>query len=128
MAPSHLIFLSDLDVLVWRVHENSWNGPYKILAVNGETGTVQMPHGPVNFQLVNSKQYNHDHPIDTEPGNERIIALKNLDVPRRRQPTRNTGLPARYRDDIYINERSSPNFTDSRCKEFDELLERGVFS
>ncbi|POS84828.1 hypothetical protein EPUL_003421 [Erysiphe pulchra] len=114
------------DVLVWRVHENSWNGPYKILTVNGETGTVQMPYGPVNFRLVNIKQYNH--PIDTEPENKHVFALKNPDVPRRRQPTRNAGLLVRYRDDIYIKERFSPNFTDSRRKKLNGLLERGVFS
>ncbi|KAI1006511.1 hypothetical protein K3495_g1710 [Podosphaera aphanis] len=37
------------DVLVWQVHENSWNGPYKLLSITGETASVQMPHGPSKF-------------------------------------------------------------------------------
>lgn len=28
------------DVLVWRIYEKKWTGPYKLLAVQGETATV----------------------------------------------------------------------------------------
>ncbi|KAI0996971.1 hypothetical protein K3495_g11210 [Podosphaera aphanis] len=55
------------DVLVWRVHENSWNGPYKILAITGETATVQMPHGPSNFRTTNVRKLNSSNDSQNEP-------------------------------------------------------------
>ncbi|KHJ30397.1 hypothetical protein EV44_g3379 [Erysiphe necator] len=115
------------DVLVWRVHENSWNGPYKILAINGETATVQMPHGPANFRSTNIKLYNHPTNANNELKIENTSSPINADNSRRRQPVRNAGLPTRYQDSVYLNEESKPNFSVSRRKELDGLLERGVF-
>ncbi|KHJ30399.1 hypothetical protein EV44_g3633 [Erysiphe necator] len=115
------------DVLIWRVHENSWNGPYKILAINGETATVQMPHGPANFRSTNIKLYNHPTNANNELEIENTSSPINADNSRRRQPVRNAGLPTRYQDSKYLNEESKPNFSVSRRKELDGLLERGVF-
>ncbi|KHJ31985.1 hypothetical protein EV44_g3850 [Erysiphe necator] len=115
------------DVLVWRVHENSWNGPYKILAINGETTTVQMPHGPANLRSTNIKFYNHPTNANNELEIENTSSPINADNSRRRQPVRNAGLPARYQNSVYLNEEPKPNFSVSRRKELDGLLERGVF-
>ncbi len=44
------------DVRVWR-EKGGWKGPYKLLATNGETCTVAMPHGPTNFRSTVVKPY-----------------------------------------------------------------------
>jgi hypothetical protein len=36
------------DVRVWR-EKGGWQGPYKLLAIDGETCIVNMPHGPTKF-------------------------------------------------------------------------------
>src|SRR6267378_3464656 len=44
-----LILPLQSDVRVWR-EKDGWNGPYKLLAMNGQTCTIQMPYGPTNFR------------------------------------------------------------------------------
>ena len=44
------------EVRVWR-EKHGWNGPYKLLAINGETCTIDMPHGPTNFRSTVVKPY-----------------------------------------------------------------------
>ena len=44
------------DVRVWR-EKGGWKGPYKLLATNGETCIVAMPHGPTNFRSTVVKPY-----------------------------------------------------------------------
>jgi hypothetical protein len=36
------------DVRVWR-EKRGWKGPYKLIAIDGETCTINMPHGPAKF-------------------------------------------------------------------------------
>ena len=36
-------------VRVWR-EKKGWTGPYRLLAVEGETCTIDLPHGPTNFR------------------------------------------------------------------------------
>jgi hypothetical protein len=52
------------DVRVWR-EKDGWNGPYKLLAIDGETCTVDMPYGPTNFRTTVVKPYFTD-PTDQE--------------------------------------------------------------
>jgi hypothetical protein len=52
------------DILVWRVHKKSWNGPYKLLAIEGETATIELPHGPTAFCTTNIKRYTKDSTTD----------------------------------------------------------------
>lgn len=114
------------DVLIWRTHEKNWTGPYTLIATNGETATVQFPHGPANFRTTCVKPYNtQDNQQDENPSDHSTTQTNDISTTRR-QPPRNAGLPARYRNDIYIND-SQPNFTDSRRKELNGLLDRGVF-
>ncbi|KAI0994902.1 hypothetical protein K3495_g13278 [Podosphaera aphanis] len=86
------------DVLVWRVHENSWNGPYKLLAITGETATVQMPHGPSDFRTTNVRKFNTPIDIQNEPPSNNMTPKIRPAHLTRRQPVRNAGLPFRYRD------------------------------
>jgi hypothetical protein len=44
------------EVLVWR-ESDGWNGPYKIISVDGHNVTVDMVNGPTTFQLTVVKPY-----------------------------------------------------------------------
>jgi hypothetical protein len=44
------------DVRVWREHKG-WKGLYKLLATNGETCTIDMPHGLTNFRSTVVRRY-----------------------------------------------------------------------
>jgi hypothetical protein len=44
------------DVRVWRENDG-WTGPFKLIAVDGETCTIQMPYGPTNFRSIVVKPY-----------------------------------------------------------------------
>ena len=43
-------------VRVWR-EKDGWNGPYKLLVINGEIYIINIPHKPTNFQLTVVKLY-----------------------------------------------------------------------
>ena len=45
-----------LEVRVWR-KKDGWNGLYKLLAINGEIYTINIPHKPTNFQSTVVKPY-----------------------------------------------------------------------
>ena len=45
-----------LEVRVWR-EKDSWNRPYKLLAINGEKYIINIPHRLTNFQLTIIKPY-----------------------------------------------------------------------
>jgi len=53
------------DVLVWR-EKDRWTGPYKLLAISGETCTIELPNGPTNFRSTIVK------PFYTEQSRENI--------------------------------------------------------
>src|SRR3981189_1291086 len=53
------------DVRVWR-EKGGWKGPYKLLATNGETCTVAMPHGPTNFRSTVVKPYYTEEALEDE--------------------------------------------------------------
>jgi hypothetical protein len=53
-ATLNLPFQSDMRV--WR-EKDGWTGPFKFLATNGETCTIDMPHGPTNFRSTVVKPY-----------------------------------------------------------------------
>ncbi|KAI0994211.1 hypothetical protein K3495_g13971 [Podosphaera aphanis] len=127
-----------LSVLVWRIHEKKWKGPYKLLAIKDETCKVQLSNGPTEFRttIVNpffqshqTDEITHDSsPHDHQPA---LTDFSNHDssnsnVPRQ-NPSRNRRLPGRYNIpdiELYIFE---PSFKTSRLVELNGLLERGVF-
>ena len=41
---------------MWRESGN-WTGPYRLLAVEGETCRVQLPNGPTSFRSTSVKPY-----------------------------------------------------------------------
>jgi len=48
------------EVHVWH-KKNGWQGPYKLIAINGQTCTIQMPYGPSQFQSTVVKPYYKDN-------------------------------------------------------------------
>ncbi|KAJ5544720.1 hypothetical protein N7535_006892 [Penicillium sp. DV-2018c] len=52
------------DVRVWR-EKDGWNGPYKLLAVDGETCVVDMPHGPTKFRSTTVKPYYREELVES---------------------------------------------------------------
>jgi len=44
------------DVLVWR-EKDKWTGPFKLLAIEGETCTIDMPRAPAKFRSTVVKPY-----------------------------------------------------------------------
>lgn len=95
------------DVRVWR-EKKGWTGPFKLLATDGETCTVDMPYGPARFRSTVVKPfYTEKLPevpvpegqIRTEPPFEGQIRTEPVDAPgeapveprrsgRQRQPVR----------------------------------------
>ena len=57
------------EVRVWR-EKDGWNGPYKLLAINGEKCTIDMPHGPTNFRSTVVKPYYAKEEIPDVPEQE----------------------------------------------------------
>jgi hypothetical protein len=50
------------DVLVWREgntgQSNNWEGLYKLVAMNGESCVLALPHGNTTFHLTSVKPFN----------------------------------------------------------------------
>ena len=61
------------DVRVWR-EKGGWKGPYKLLAVDGETCTVDMPHGPTKFRSTIVKPYYREETLEGEGAQRRVVA------------------------------------------------------
>ena len=47
------------EVRVWR-EKRGWRGPYKLIAIDGQTCTIQMPYGPTQFRSTVIKPYYKD--------------------------------------------------------------------
>ena len=47
------------EVRVWR-EKGGWSGPHKLIAIDGQTCTIQMPYGPTQFRSTIVKPYYKD--------------------------------------------------------------------
>ena len=59
-------------VKVWR-EANGWTGPYRLLDMNDESCTIEMPRGPAQFRSTVVKPYRTEtemHPDKTPPGQD----------------------------------------------------------
>ena len=123
------------DVLVWRAHQRTWTGPFRLISMEGETCTIEMPNGHSSFRSTAVKPYNKPDDDDHEhPAHEQHDHQHDLPVPPRRNPARRRQLPARFQNTadvaIYLSEplpRRGPTFEEPRRRELNGLLERGVF-
>ncbi|EED22642.1 conserved hypothetical protein [Talaromyces stipitatus ATCC 10500] len=119
------------DVLVWREggtgYPGKWKGPYKLISIDGETCTVELPNGPTKFRSTVVKPYYKDddseHKDDEQPAPEEAPPTAPLNAPtptpqvatppskpnnakaQPSRPQREHRLPSRYRDDLtYLQE------------------------
>jgi hypothetical protein len=53
------------DVRVWR-ERKGWKGPYKLIATDGETCTVEMPYGPTNFRTTVVKPFHIEKVLEKQ--------------------------------------------------------------
>ena len=133
------------DVLVWRVHEKAWTGPYKLLSVEEETATVEVNQNPIQFRTTTIKPYLSEpnpkdkplnEPFDEPPSETPVEQQQQQREQQKPEPEpelrRGTRIrhPKTFPDDIvYVADIgiNLPAFTKSRRKELDDLFERGVF-
>jgi len=80
------------DVLVWR-EKDGWNGPYKLLSTEGETCTISMPSGPVQFRsTVVKPYYTREEEVD-DIEQEEITETTETLTPSQTQSPRPRGRP-----------------------------------
>jgi hypothetical protein len=173
------------DVLVWREggtgYPGKWKGPYKLISIDGETCTIDLPNGPTKFRSTavkpyykndDSEQQDEEQPaLERAPTTEKVPSTAppnalspvprvvippppkviippyelNDSEPQSQRPQRERRLPTRYKDDLtYLQELDAPDlqviteiftqllvpgtYDESRKKEVNGLLERGVFA
>lgn len=143
-------------VLVWREGNTGqaghWDGPFNLLTVEGETCTLQMPHGPTPFRATSVKPYLITKPAEVIASSPDVPVAESLapqlEATNSRSTTqepsvapakRGRGRPRKYPIlnnfadiSIYLQDDSDKSaethqFKDSRKKEIMGLLEKGVF-
>ena len=131
------------NVLVWREGNTGqggkWTGPFKLISLKEETCKVQLPSGPTDFRTTVVKPYLQP---ELEPESEDEDegtpneSIEEIQTKSNEQPRRNTErvrrLPARFQQhladiSVFLQDEASPSFEDSRRKELNGLLEKGVF-
>jgi hypothetical protein len=139
------------NVLVWREgktgYAGKWTGPYKLLSVDRETCTVILPKGPTSFRTTVVKPY--QEPINkddidnskTNPSKAIQETIPKAIPPNEEQDQADRTEPAMprlrpvveippYRPEAYIQatyETPEHQFAESRRKEINGLMEKGVF-
>ena len=146
----------DSDVLVWREgnagRTGKWTGPFKLLGIKGETCLIHLPSGPTEFRSTVVKPYlvdddntqNHSPPTaeilplaqDLLPDTPPLPATETPSTPTTR-PFRVRQPPIRYQNmadvSTFLQGKDSlppltpTPFVESRQKEMNGLLEKGVF-
>ena len=58
----------NLDMLVWREggtgYPSKWKGLYKLISIDGETCTIDLPNGPMKFRSTVVKLYYKDDNLE----------------------------------------------------------------
>ncbi|KAI0995299.1 hypothetical protein K3495_g12883 [Podosphaera aphanis] len=143
----------DSDVLVYREGNygqvGKWEGPFKLIEINNETCTINLPSGTKNFRSTVVRPFfssnNNNIPVNDGSNEHHTPSSINKTAHEENQesqgvcglrtnPIRTRRLPARFRDNpslavLFKGSASSsqPNFIDPRQKEINVLLEKGVF-
>jgi hypothetical protein len=45
------------EVLVWRIHEEAWTGPHKLISIDGENATIEVNGRTIRFRTTVVKPY-----------------------------------------------------------------------
>ena len=139
------------EVSVWREHDG-WQGPYKVLSIEGHDITVDMVNGPTSFRSTSVKPYYRHHPTGTEPKiqvsqHDPPAPIVQAAQPRRRGRPRGSKNKKMEDAAVYMTKKEEDNmalavklrndgvittpgdaFEASDAKEIDDLLIQGVFS
>ena len=140
------------EVRVWR-EKNGWQGPYKILAIDGHDITLDMMNGPTTFRSTVIRPYHRDpdeadHETDATTGPPRKARIEAPQPRRRGRPAGSKNKPKavasptafiarREDDDLQLAIRlrnegviTSPGapYEGSDAIKIDDLINRGVFS
>ena len=121
-------------IIVWREHEKAWRGPYRLLKMDKETCTIELPSGPTQFRSTSVKPFLSDEQ-ETPPT---LPPLKDHDSPTEKRPQRIRRPTEKARElaehggsapapDLEILLGETEGFESSRQKEINGLLDRGVF-
>jgi hypothetical protein len=130
-------------VLVYREPGN-WTGPFTLLSITGETCKVRVSAGVAGiseFRSTHVKPF-FEQPVE-QPVEQSADEIDGIDAPEESQgqqleqqpqpqqaerPQRIRRLPERYREEADVTIHiTTPSFIDSRTKEINGLLEKGVF-
>jgi hypothetical protein len=138
------------EMLVWREKEG-WQGPYKLLAVDGHDVTLDLPNGPIKFRSTMVKKYFRDDSGDLLPEFSKDTIVVSPTPPEQETPPRRTrGRPPGSRNKpkttTFLTQKEKDNyelalklrrdgvittpgepFEASDDKEITDLIARGVF-
>ena len=127
------------DVLVWREgntgQPGSWEGPYKLVAINGEDCVLSLPRGNTTFRSTSVKPlYVPDESIiETDPldppdrNNQDPEGEDSIAVDTSPTVKRGRGRPRKYAD-VTLFLQDDVDYEASRQAEITGLLEKGVFT
>jgi hypothetical protein len=139
------------DVLVWREGKTgqtgSWEGPYKLVAMDGESCVLALPYGNTTFRSTSVKPYLvPDEEVSLEPErnehqgdgeNTIIVDVPLPDAPQKRhrgRPLTNPDITVYLQDDSECEDydvttffQDDSQYETSRETEIAGLLEKGVF-
>jgi hypothetical protein len=138
----HELELNSL-VLVWREgntgQNGSWEGPYRLVSIDGENCVLALPRGNTTFRTTVVKPYLTLPTIETETSpaiqvdndndiaNEDTIAVQ-LPEPEPVAPAkRGRGRPRKHPIAVFLQEDEQYQYEASRQSEIVGLLEKGVF-
>jgi hypothetical protein len=132
------------DVLVWREgntgQSGKWTDPFKLIGLERETCKAHLPSGPTDFRTTVVKPYlQPESEPESEDEEDKEEPAKQDNTLQDKQPRLNTHRtrrpPTRSRQNttdisIFLQDDlkpPSPFYTDSRQKELNGLLKKGVF-
>lgn len=107
------------NVLVWRPHKNKWEGPYKLVAVQNESATVQLPLGPSVFRSTCIKTHSENNPSDGSPiqldednnlEQQHENHVRNDDQFKSTRPQGIRRLPDFYGENVYLSDKKAQLF------------------
>ncbi|OXV05362.1 hypothetical protein Egran_06870, partial [Elaphomyces granulatus] len=132
-----------------QVRAEKWTGPHTLLGLDGETCKVQLQgtNGTTDFRSTTIKPYLRPSCDLTQQLDDKYYQpddQEKVSEPPRRQPQRQRQLPERYRQNVIdlavfledpditgnsltVFAYGAPTFSESRNKEINDLLEKGVF-
>jgi hypothetical protein len=102
------------EVLVWR-ESDGWNGPYKIISVDGHNVTVDMVNGLTTFRLTVVKPYYRPDYLWTDPDKPHTLhePPEDVEVPRAAQPRkrgRPPGSKNKRKANVYMTKKEEADY------------------